>query len=87
MPFKDQIPKASLAAINKGDANTQINSGILGRDSPNLRELGQDVKVKLADLQANLNNPFFSSKLFKELQLYFSFLHPSSIQAYTNISI
>jgi hypothetical protein len=40
MPSRDQTPKASLAAANKGDANTQINSGIPGRDSPNLRELG-----------------------------------------------
>ena len=53
--------------MNKGDTNTQINGGILGRDSPNLRKLGWDVKVKLANLQADLNNPFFSSKLFKEL--------------------
>ena len=67
MPFRDQTPKASSATINKGDANTQINGGILGRDSPNLYKLGQDVKVKLANLQANLNNPFFSSKSFKEL--------------------
>ena len=67
MPSKDQIPKASLAAINKGDANTQINGSILGRDGPNLYKLGWDVKVKLANLQADLNNPFFSSKLFKEL--------------------
>ena len=67
MPFRDQTPKASLAAINKGDANMQINGGILGRDSPNLYELGQDIKVKLANLQANLNNLFFSGKSFKEL--------------------
>ena len=87
MPFRDQIPKAFLAAINKGDANIQIDGGILGGDGPNLCELGQDVKVKLADLQANLNNPFFSSKLFKELRLYFSSPHPSSIWVYTNISV
>ena len=67
MPFRDQIPKASLAAVNKGDVNTQINSGILGRDGPNLYKLGWDIKVKLADLQADLNNPFLSSKLFEEL--------------------
>ena len=67
MPSRDQTLKASSAAINKGDANTQINSGILGRDIPNLYKLGQDIKVKLANLQANLNNPFFSSKLFKGL--------------------
>ena len=67
MPFRDQTPKASLAVVNKGDANIQINGSIPGRDSPNLRKLGQDIKVKLANLQANLNNPFFSSKLFKEL--------------------
>ena len=87
MPSRDQIPKASLAAINKGDANMQINGGILGGDGPNLYKLGQNIKVKLADLQAGLNNPFFSGKLFKELQLYFSFLHPSSVQAYANISV
>jgi len=40
MPFRDQTPKASSAAANKGDTNTQINGGILGRDGPNLRELG-----------------------------------------------
>ena len=67
MLSRDQIPKASLAAINKGDANTQINSSILGRDSPNLYQLEQDIKVKLAGLQANLNNLFFSAKLFKGL--------------------
>ena len=67
MPFRDQIPKASLAAVNKGDANIQINGGILGGDGFNLYKLGQDIKVKLADLQANLNNLFFSGKLFKEL--------------------
>ena len=67
MPSRDQTPKASLAAANKGDANTQINGSILGGDSPNIYKLGQDIKVKLANLQANLNNPFCSSKLFKEL--------------------
>ena len=67
MPSRDQIPKASLAAINKGDTNTQIDGSILGRGSPNLYKLEQDIKVKLADLQANLNNPLFSTKLFKEL--------------------
>ena len=67
MPSRDQTPKAFLAAVNKGDANTQINGGILGGDSPNLYKLGQNIKVKLADLQADLNNPFFSGKLFKEL--------------------
>jgi len=40
MPSRDQTPKASLAAANKGDANTQINGGIPGRDSPNLCKLG-----------------------------------------------
>ena len=87
MPSKNQIPKAFLATVNKRDANMQINSGILSRDGPNLYKLGQNIKVKLANLQANPNNLFFSSKSFKELQLYFSSLHPSSIQAYTNISI
>ena len=67
MPFRDQIPKAFSAAVNKGDTNMQINGGILGRDGPNFYKLGQDIKVKLANLQANLNNLFFSSKLFKEL--------------------
>ena len=67
MPSRDQTPKASLAAINKGDANIQINGGILGRDSPNLYKLEQDIKVKLAGLQADLNNLFFSAKLFKGL--------------------
>jgi len=50
MPSRDQTPKASSAAINKGDTNTQINGGIPGGDSPNLRKLGWDVKVKLANL-------------------------------------
>ena len=67
MPSRDQIPKASLAAINKGDTNTQIDGGILGGGSPNLREPEQDIKVKLADLQADLNNPLFSTKSFEEL--------------------
>ena len=67
MPSRDQIPKAFLATVNKEDANMQINGSILGRDSPNLYKLGQDIKVKLANLQANLNNLFFSGKLFKEL--------------------
>jgi len=40
MPSRDQIPKAFLATINKGDANTQINGGILGGDGPNLYKLG-----------------------------------------------
>ena len=87
MPSKDQIPKASLAAANKGDTNAQIDGSILGGGGPNLRELEQDIEVKLADLQADLNNPLFSAKLFEELQLYFSSLYPSSIQAYTNMSI
>jgi hypothetical protein len=67
MPSRDQTPEASSAAANEGDANTQIDGGIPGGDGPNLRELGWDVEVKLADLQADLNNPFFSGKLFKEL--------------------
>ena len=49
MPSRDQTPKASLAAINKGDTNIQINSSILGGDSPNIYKLGQDIKVKLAN--------------------------------------
>ena len=40
MPSRDQIPKASLATINKEDANIQINGGIVGRDGPNLYKLG-----------------------------------------------
>ena len=87
MPSRDQTPKASSATANEGDANTQIDGGIPGGDGPNLYKLGQDVKVKLADLQADPNNLFFSGKLFKELQLYFSSPHPSSVQARTNISI
>ena len=87
MPFRHQTPKASSAAVNKGDTNMQINSSIPGGDSPNLYKLGQNIKVKLANLQADLNNLFFSGKLFKELQLYFSSLHPGSIQAYANISV
>ena len=67
MPSRDQIPKASLAVINKGDTNAYINGSILGRGGPNLYKLEQDIKVKLADLQADLNNPLFSTKLFKEL--------------------
>ena len=67
MPSRDQIPKAFLATVNKRDANIQINGGILGRDGPNFYKLGWNIKVKLANLQANLNNPFFSGKLFKEL--------------------
>ena len=67
MPSRDQTPKASLTAANKGDANTQINGSILGRDGPNLYKLKQDIKVKLASLQANLNNLFFSAKSFKGL--------------------
>ena len=59
MPFRDQILKASSATINKGDANMQIDGGIPGRDGPNFRKLGQDINIKLANLQANLNNPFF----------------------------
>ena len=50
MPSRDQTPKASLAAANKKDANIQINGGILGGDGPNLYKLGQDIKVKLANL-------------------------------------
>ena len=67
MPFRDQIPKASLAVANKGDTNAYIDGVILGGGGPNLREREQDIKVKLADLQANLNNPLFSTKLFEEL--------------------
>ena len=67
IPSRDQIPKAFLASANNRDTNAQINGGILGRDSPNLYMLGQDIKVKLANLQANLNNPLFSTKLFEEL--------------------
>ena len=67
MPSRDQTPKASLAVINKGDTNAHIDGSILGRGGPNLHEPEQDIKVKLADLQANLNNPLFSTKLFEEL--------------------
>ena len=76
MPSRDQTPKASSAAINKGDANMQINGSILGGDSPNLRKLGQDIKVKLADLQANLNNLFFSTKLLKKTLTIFQLSTP-----------
>ena len=66
MPSRDQIPKASLAIANKGDTNTYIDGGILGRGGPNLYKPEQDIKVKLANRQANLNNPLFSTKLFEE---------------------
>jgi len=36
--------------VNKGDANTQIDGGILGRDGPNLYKPEWDIKVKLASL-------------------------------------
>jgi hypothetical protein len=40
MPSRDQTLKAFLATVNKGDTNTQIDSSIPGRDSPNLYILG-----------------------------------------------
>ena len=79
MPSKDQIPEASSAAANEGDANVQVDGGIPSGDGPNLREPEWDVEVKLADLQADPNNPLFSAKSFEELQLYFSSPHPGSV--------
>lgn len=69
MPSRDQTPEASSAATNEGDANAQVDGGIPSGDGPNLREPEWDVEVKLADLQADPNNPLFSAKSFEELQL------------------
>ena len=87
MPSKDQIPEASSAAANEGDTNVQVDGGIPSGDGPNLREPEWDVEVKLADLQADPNNPLFSAKSFEELQLYFSSPHPGSVWARANMSV
>ena len=44
-------------------------SGPAGNGST-LREPEREVEVKLADLQADPNNPLFSVRSFEELQLY-----------------
>ncbi len=60
---------AQDAAAQDSLATAQVDgSGPAGNGST-LREPEREVEVKLADLQADPNNPLFSVKSFEELQL------------------
>jgi ATP-dependent RNA helicase DDX19/DBP5 len=50
-------------------AKAQVDGGIPENGPAELREPEFDVEVKLADLQADPNNPLVSAKTFEELNL------------------
>lgn len=61
-PAEESLPKAQV------DGSAEAANG-----SP-LAETEYKVEVKLADLQADPNNPLFSAKSFEELNLYAQFV-------------
>lgn len=71
-PSKEQPaekPTEEAAAQDASLAQAQVDgSGPPGNGSA-LAEAEYKVEVKLADLQADPNNPLFSAKSFEELQL------------------
>lgn len=61
---KDEAPAASEQSGQKDGATPPSDT-----KEPNLVDTEFEVEVKLADMQADPNNPLFSAKSFEELQL------------------
>lgn len=57
------------AAQDDSVAAAQVDGAVPEGTSSALAESEYNVEVKLADLQADPNNPLFSAKSFEELQL------------------
>ena len=76
MPTTEETPVAQARESPAQETETSVEqaqvdgSGLLGNGS-DLAEPGAELKVevKLADLQADPNNPLYSAKSFEELQL------------------
>lgn len=64
MSAAEEVTAESTVAAAQVDG-----SGVAGHGST-LQEPEFNVEVKLADLQADPNNPLFSAKSFEQLQLY-----------------
>ncbi len=63
------VPKAEA---KESLPEAQVDGSAPPASETALAESEREVEVKLADLQADPNNPLFSAKSFEELQLYAS---------------
>jgi ATP-dependent RNA helicase DDX19/DBP5 len=71
-PAKDAVAQESVA-------EAQVDGSGPPGNGADLAETEFNVEVKLADLQADPNNPLFSAKSFEELQLYAPKLYQADI--------
>ncbi|KAF2122958.1 P-loop containing nucleoside triphosphate hydrolase protein [Lophiotrema nucula] len=81
-PADESKPEESVA-------EAQVDGASVPKNGSEIQELEANVEVKLADLQADPNNPLFSAKSFEELNLQpellkgiaqMNFVKPSKIQ-------
>ena len=61
---------ADATTTKESVAEAQIDGASVPKNGSEIQELEANVEVKLADLQADPNNPLFSAKSFEELNLY-----------------
>lgn len=64
----DEKPKDTNSNGN-GLAKAQVDGASAEQAGSSLQEPEYDVQVKLADMQADPNNPLFSAKTFEQLGL------------------
>lgn len=57
-------------AADESVAQAQVDGSGPPQNGGNMVETEFNVEVKLADMQADPNNPLFSAQTFEELQLY-----------------
>lgn len=61
--------EAAAAETPETQEHPQVDGAVPEGNGPALADTKFNVEVKLADLQADPNNPLFSAKSFEDLQL------------------
>lgn len=67
---------APAPAADEPVAQAQVDGSGATQNGANIVETEYNVEVKLADMQADPNNPLFSAQTFEELKLYSSLPPP-----------
>jgi ATP-dependent RNA helicase DDX19/DBP5 len=63
---------APAPAADESVAQAQVDGSGTDQNGDKIVETEYNVEVKLADMQADPNNPLFSAQTFEELKLYMS---------------
>lgn len=69
MSSAEEKPKEEPVAQDESLAQAQADGSGPPGNGGELKEVEYNVEVKLADLQADPNNPLFSAKSFEQLEL------------------